>query len=119
MSAPNSAALSDLAAISGAFPLPVGLVAGRPRGTGHINETFALVFDKAGAPVRYFFQRINDRIFIGVSPTCQLSPRAPKPRVPGYPEATKSLGEYIRNRRMDLGLLQRDLPAAIAARFDR
>ena len=32
-------------------------------GSGHINDTYAVVFDQAGSPVRYIFQRINHHVF--------------------------------------------------------
>jgi hypothetical protein len=34
-----------------------------PYGSGHINDTYAVVFDQAGRPVRYIFQRINHNVF--------------------------------------------------------
>lgn len=34
-----------------------------PYGSGHINDTYAVEVDQAGAPVRYIFQRINHSIF--------------------------------------------------------
>ncbi len=34
-----------------------------PYGNGHINDTYCVVFDQAGAPVRYIFQRVNHHIF--------------------------------------------------------
>lgn len=34
-----------------------------PYGSGHINDTFAVTIDQAGAPVRYLLQRVNRRIF--------------------------------------------------------
>jgi hypothetical protein len=34
-----------------------------PYGSGHINDTYAAVFDQAGSPVRYIFQRINHNVF--------------------------------------------------------
>lgn len=34
-----------------------------PYGSGHINDTFCVIFDQAGTPVRYIFQRINHNIF--------------------------------------------------------
>ncbi|HEY9155828.1 MAG TPA: aminoglycoside phosphotransferase family protein [Opitutaceae bacterium] len=53
----------DLAAVSRAFPLLGRFQGGVPHGSGHINDTFAVTYDQAGAPVRYIFQRINHRIF--------------------------------------------------------
>lgn len=32
-------------------------------GNGHINDTYAVLFDQGGTRVRYIFQRLNDRIF--------------------------------------------------------
>lgn len=34
-----------------------------PYGSGHINDTYCVVFNQAGTPVRYIFQRINHNIF--------------------------------------------------------
>jgi hypothetical protein len=62
---PN-APLPDLAAIVRAFPLLGRFRHGAPYGSGHINDTFVIVLDQAGAPVRYILQRINDRIFKNV-----------------------------------------------------
>lgn len=56
----------DLAAIVRAFPLLGHFRQGAPFGSGHINDTFVVVFDQAGTVVRYILQRINDRIFTNV-----------------------------------------------------
>jgi Phosphotransferase enzyme family len=32
-------------------------------GSGHINDTYAALYDQAGSPVRYVFQRINQNVF--------------------------------------------------------
>jgi len=32
-------------------------------GSGHINDTYAAVFDQAGSPMRYLFQRVNHNVF--------------------------------------------------------
>ena len=34
-----------------------------PYGSGHINDTFAVVYNQAGKPVRYIHQRVNHKIF--------------------------------------------------------
>ena len=34
-----------------------------PYGTGHINDTYCVTFDQAGAPARYILQRINHNVF--------------------------------------------------------
>lgn len=56
-------ALSDLRSVVSGFPLLGRFRGGSPYGSGHINDTFAVVFDQAGTPVRYVLQRINHRIF--------------------------------------------------------
>ncbi len=53
----------DLAAVASAFPLLGQFRSGMPYGSGHINDTFAVVFDQAGTSVRYILQRINQRVF--------------------------------------------------------
>ena len=53
----------DLAAVVRAFPLLGQYRSGAPYGSGHINDTFAVVLDQAGTPVRYLLQQINDRVF--------------------------------------------------------
>jgi hypothetical protein len=32
-------------------------------GSGHINDTYCVVFNQAGTPVRYILQRINHKVF--------------------------------------------------------
>ncbi len=43
--------------ISGTF------IGATPYGSGHINDTYCVVFHEAGVPVRYLLQRINHSIF--------------------------------------------------------
>ena len=57
----------DLGAIAQGFPLLGRFQDGGPYGSGHINDTFAVIFDQAGTLVRYIFQRINHRIFKDVA----------------------------------------------------
>ena len=57
---------ADLVAVARAFPLLGQYRSGAPFGSGHINDTFAVVFDQAGTGVRYLLQRINDRVFTDV-----------------------------------------------------
>jgi Ser/Thr protein kinase RdoA (MazF antagonist) len=61
-----TSALPDLAAVVRAFPLLGHFRTGSPYGSGHINDTFAVVLDQAGTPVRYILQRINERVFTNV-----------------------------------------------------
>lgn len=57
---------STLPAAVAAFPLLGSYRSAVPYGSGHINDTFAVTLDQAGAPVRYIFQRINERVFRNV-----------------------------------------------------
>jgi len=59
----NAVSAFDLAAVCAHFPLAGRFVAGVPHGNGHINDTFAVTFDRHGATTRYILQRINHRIF--------------------------------------------------------
>ena len=52
-----------LTAIAGQFAISGSFLGARPYGSGHINETFAAVFDQGGAEKRYILQCINPRIF--------------------------------------------------------
>jgi hypothetical protein len=52
-----------LAALGAAFEILGDFVGAKPYGNGHINDTFAAVYDQAGTHVRYIHQRINHRIF--------------------------------------------------------
>src|SRR5687768_4497373 len=56
----------DLAAVVQEFALLGHYQSGAPYGSGHINDTFAVVLDQAGTPVRYILQRVNDRVFKNV-----------------------------------------------------
>jgi hypothetical protein len=53
----------DIGAVAQQFPLSGEFVSAEPYGSGHINDTYCVVFDQAGTPVRYIFQRINHHIF--------------------------------------------------------
>lgn len=47
-------------------------------------------------------------------PFCHLTLRAEKPCSPGYPPALDGLGDHLRKRRLDLGLLQREVAAQLS-----
>jgi aminoglycoside phosphotransferase len=53
----------DLRAIASCFQIDGELVGASALGSGHINDTFSLVFDLGGPRVRYVLQRINHGIF--------------------------------------------------------
>jgi transcriptional regulator with XRE-family HTH domain len=53
-------------------------------------------------------------------PFCNLRLNAPRPRAlpRGYPTEVKTLGDHIRRRRLDLGLLQRTVAEKLGVRVD-
>ncbi len=58
-----SASTVNLRAIGAAFALPGRFLEAAPYGSGHINDTYAAVYEQNGRTVRYIHQRINERIF--------------------------------------------------------
>jgi transcriptional regulator with XRE-family HTH domain len=48
-------------------------------------------------------------------PFTHLTLKTPKPRNPAYPEHLRTLGDHIRNRRLDLGMHQRDVAVLVNA----
>jgi hypothetical protein len=53
----------DLTAIARRFKVPGEFLSAAPYGTGHINDTYCVIFDYAGCQTRYVLQRINHSIF--------------------------------------------------------
>ena len=53
----------DLRLVAARFQICGDFQEAAPYGSGHINDTFAAVFDQAGSPMRYIFQRINHNVF--------------------------------------------------------
>ena len=53
----------DIQAISGRFLIRGTFLSAAPYGDGHINDTYAVVFDQDGKRVRFIVQRINHNIF--------------------------------------------------------
>jgi aminoglycoside phosphotransferase (APT) family kinase protein len=53
----------DLRAIARRFQIYGEFLKAEPYGSGHINDTYCVVFDQAGTPLRYILQRINHRVF--------------------------------------------------------
>ncbi|MDR0499536.1 MAG: aminoglycoside phosphotransferase family protein [Holophagales bacterium] len=49
--------------VSKKFNISGDFISAEPYGNGHINDTFALVFNQGGTIVRYIMQRINGNIF--------------------------------------------------------
>ncbi len=53
----------DVRAVAQQFQIHGEFVAAELYGSGHINDTYCVIFDRGGAPVRYILQRINHNIF--------------------------------------------------------
>ena len=53
----------DVRAVAREFQIHGEYVSATPYGSGHINDTYCVVFDQGATPVRYIFQRINHSIF--------------------------------------------------------
>jgi Ser/Thr protein kinase RdoA (MazF antagonist) len=54
---------NDLAAVASAFEICGEFVSAEPFGSGHINDTFRVVFIDSGRRFRYILQRVNNRVF--------------------------------------------------------
>jgi Ser/Thr protein kinase RdoA (MazF antagonist) len=55
--------MHDLRHLSSQFLIPGDFRSAAPYGSGHINDTYAVVFSQAGTEIRYIFQRINHKVF--------------------------------------------------------
>ena len=53
----------DLRSVAARFQIHGDFREAAPCGSGHINDTYTVVFDQAGSPMRYVFQRINHNVF--------------------------------------------------------
>jgi len=53
----------DVRTVVRQFEIPGEFLSAEPYGSGHINDTYCVVFNQAGQQVRYIFQRINHVVF--------------------------------------------------------
>ncbi len=53
----------NLRAVAGQFQIHGEFRGAEPYGSGHINDTYCVVFDQAGRTTRYILQRINHGVF--------------------------------------------------------
>jgi aminoglycoside phosphotransferase (APT) family kinase protein len=53
----------DVRSVARQFQLPGEFLSAASYGSGHINDTYCVVFDQAGTTTRYILQRINHNIF--------------------------------------------------------
>ena len=72
----------DVRTIAREFEIPGEFVSAAPYGSGHINDTYCVIFDQAGTRVRYIFQRINHLVF-----------REPKALMENIARVTQHLGD--------------------------
>ena len=59
----NKTSKHDIRSIARLFHISGDFREAMPYGTGHINDTYAAVFDQSGRPMRYILQRINHHVF--------------------------------------------------------
>jgi Ser/Thr protein kinase RdoA (MazF antagonist) len=53
----------DVRAVARHFQIPGQFLAAEPYGTGHINDTYRVVFEQSARPASFIFQRINHSVF--------------------------------------------------------
>jgi Ser/Thr protein kinase RdoA (MazF antagonist) len=53
----------NVSAVTREFEVSGEYIGATPYGSGHINDTYCVVFHQAGVPVRFILQRINHNIF--------------------------------------------------------
>ncbi len=58
--------MEPLKKIAAAFQCPGKFLDATPYGSGHINDTYQMVFNEEGREVRYILQRVNHNIFKNV-----------------------------------------------------
>lgn len=60
----------------------------------------------------------QQRIAIAALPFCRITLRSPKPLGRGYPTDPKTIGERLKRRRLELGLLQQEVAKALRVRVE-
>ncbi|MGH7952786.1 MAG: phosphotransferase enzyme family protein [Limisphaerales bacterium] len=83
----------DVRAVTRHFQIHGEFLSAEPYGSGHINDTYCVIFDQGGARLRYILQRINHNIF--KNPVALMENIQ---RVTAHLEK-KSAGERDQNRR--------------------
>lgn len=87
--------------------------------SGHFPREGHDVHDKSGAHEGLWLRFPLDscsrecRTRIPALPFCHVHLRAQKPLSPAYPSELRTLGDHLRKRRLDLGLLQREVAEQI------
>ena len=82
----------DVRSVARQFKLFGDFVSAEPYGSGHINDTYCVVFNQAGLPMRYIFQRINHNIFknpVALMENVQRVTAHLATKIDGQPDATR------------------------------
>ena len=53
----------DVRAVARHFQISGEFLSAEPYGSGHINDTYCVIYNQGGTRVRYLFQRINHNVF--------------------------------------------------------
>jgi len=94
---------SLLQSVAESFALQGSFVSATPYGSGHINDTFAVVYDQAGTRLRYIMQRVNQHVFKNAPALMDNIRRVTehqnrKLRESGAPEASRRALTLVRTR---------------------
>lgn len=98
----------DIQAIVGRFRIAGEYLIAAPHGNGHINDTYAVVFDHDGKGVRFVVQRINHNIF-----------KNPVGLMENVGRVTSHLGKKSAGQRDDLRRVLRLIPTLDGGSFYR
>jgi len=94
----------DVRAIAAQFRIYGEFISAEPYGSGHINDTYCVVFGQAGTNTRYIFQRINHHIFknpVALMYNIQRVTAHLAERMAGVPDATRRVLTLIPSRAGD------------------
>ncbi len=87
----------DLKAIGKHFHICGQFDDGQPYGTGHINDTFQVIYDQSGTKVPYIFQRLNDNVFknpVGLMSNVERVCKHLKTKLEDLPQASRRSLEF-------------------------
>ena len=82
----------DVRAVARAFHIAGEFLSVEPYGSGHINDTYCVVYSQGGTRVRYLFQRINHNVFkqpVALMENVQRVTEHLARKVAGEPEASR------------------------------
>jgi hypothetical protein len=92
----------DVRAVALQFEILGEFQSAAPYGSGHINDTYCVIFQQAGVPVRYILQRINHNIFknpVALMENIQRVTAHLAAKVAGQPDATRRVLTLVPTRR--------------------